>query len=579
MACSLPVTPGTRRGRKSEEEELQREEPSYRVTAEAVKRFVLCFFVLYGVMALSVFSVFAVNEKNLDLVTETSTVEVGAGEEATFTVSVENPSILGKEFTLVLEKEIPNGWTASFCDESQCFYDTCTESVGSLQGKPYKVNVITDSLSQTGTVSLRLYREGMLCATSQFTIRTRDYTDFQAILKETERDSASVSFTIAITNAGNVPDVYTVFVSPGVTAQVSEDRIELGPGEEKEIKIFIEEKGSINTSLMIRSSSGKSETLYLICEQNFHYDFELYSPKEAYIDSPEKEVTFDIVNTGDAPDSYSVSATCLSPGWEVFCTPDKVSLPSNKSERVKIIVKRGEGKNTSIIVTATSESGLSKNIKMAVYTQETRGKTVLAEYFTGTWCYVCSYGERAIRQLAEEYRSVIVLVYHLKDDIETPSSQKRSKDVYGFTDSVSTLVVNGTKHVYYTSGGEGTIYFRYKKIIEELMPGTAKAEIYVSGHVTGNTAYIAAEIRPHVVGSCDVYFVLFKNNFAYRGDIKQYIVRDVADPQRITLAGDEIMVSCVFTLPNGESFKDYGVVVILQNPETLEVLQATSYML
>ena len=291
-------------------------------------------------------------------------------------------------------------------------------------------------------------------------------------------------------------------------------------------------------------------------------------------------ISFDIINMGDSADVYYVNATCLSAGWEVHCYPDTVVVDAKRSERMKVYVKRGEGRSTSVIITATSESGLSKNIKVSLYVQETQGKTVLAEYFTGTWCYVCSYGERALRQLAEEYENLIVLVYHLKDEVETPGSQKRSRDVYGFTDTVSTLVVNGVKHVYYTSGGEGTIYFKYKKIVEELLLEPMKAEIYISGHTVKNTAYITAEVHPYVSGDYNVYFVLFKNDFALRGETKQYIVRDVADTQQIHLTqGGETMVSCEFILPAGESFQGYGVVVIIQDPETLEIIQANSYML
>jgi hypothetical protein len=168
----------------------------------------------------------------------------------------------------------------------------------------------------------------------------------------------------------------------------------------------------------------------------------------------------------------------------------------------------------------------------------------------------------------------------LKDDIETPGSQKRTYGVYGFTDTVSTLIINGTKHVYYSSGGEGAIYFRYKKIIEELLSEPLKAEIYVSGRTLGNIAYVTAEIHSYGSGTYDVYFVLFKNNFDYRGgNTKQYIVRDVADPQNLYLTeGGETTVSCEFVLPAGDA-EGYGIVVIIQDPETLEVLQANSYML
>ena len=192
---------------------------------------------------------------------------------------------------------------------------------------------------------------------------------------------------------------------------------------------------------------------------------------------------------------------------------------------------------------------------------------------------MCSYGERALRQLATEVDSLIVLVYHIKDDLEPPTAQKRISGLYGFADAVSTLVINGNKHVYYTSGGEGTIYFRYKKIIEEMLSAPIKAEINISGHTITNTAYITAEIHSFVTGTVDVWIVLFKNDFEYRGEVKQYIVRDVADPRRITLSDGEVMVSCEFTLPEGESFEGYGVVVIIQDPETLEVIQANSYML
>ncbi len=565
---------------ESAEREAEDDTGPYRITGKAVKKFVLSFLLLYAVLAVSIFSVFAVQDQSPVLVKELLQREIEPGEEAIFAISVKNSSILEKEFTLMLEKELPSGWIASFCDEAQCFYEGCTQTIKPFHTKEFTVNVISDTVGQTGSVQLLLFVEEVLKQKAEFTVNTRKKAQFTVELTENNPGNTGVSFTIQVTNTGNVPDTYTLFLPSGVTAQVSEPSVALEPGEKKDITVYIEEKKDINTSLMITSDSGISESLYLIFERTVHYDFDLYSAKEYYLDQAEAELTVDIINIGNVPDVYAVSATCLSPGWEVHCYPEQVEVDSKKSSRVSIFVDRGEGRSTSVIVTATSESGLSKNIKLAIYVQETQGKTVLAEYFTGTWCYVCSYGERALRTLAEQYENLIVLVYHLKDEIETEGSQKRSKALYGFTDTVSTLVVNGTKHVYYSSGGEGTIYFKYKNIIEQLLTEILKAEIYISGHIMGDTASITAEIHPYLAGDYDVYFVLFKNDFECRGDVKQYIVRDAADPQRIQLTeGGEIMVSCQFTLPEGESWEGYGVVVILQDPKTLEVIQANSYML
>lgn len=579
MASSLPVTTHTRTRRRTEQEEDTESEPHpYRVTGAALKKFVLSFLILYAVLAVSLFSVFALQDQTPVFVEGMNNREVNPGEEVTFAITLKNPSVLNKEVLLVLEKELPSDWIASFCSDTQCFYESCETVVTSLGEQEFTVNVITNTTGQTGTVHLFLYCNEKLQETATFTVKTKRNASFTAELTGNKRNVSEVSFGVRVTNTGNVPDVYTVFVPPGVYARVSDDIIELEPGEQKEITVYIEQKESINTSLVVKSDSGVSKTLYLICEQAANYNFELYSAQEFYIDELETEITFTIINTGDAPDTYTVSATCLSPGWDVACNPEQVIIEPKKSERITVFIVRGEGKNASVIATATSTSGLSKNIKMGIYVQETQGKTVLAEYFTGTWCYVCSYGERALRQLAEEIENLIVLVYHLKDDIETAGSQKRSKGVYGFTDTVSTLVINGTKHVYYTSGGEGAIYFKYKKIVEELLSESLKAEIFVSGRTVENVAYITAEIRPYTTGTYDVYFVLFKNNFVYKGETKHYIVRDVVGPQQVYLAGEGTMVSCKFVLPAGDT-EGYGVVVIVQSPHTLEVIQATSYML
>jgi thiol-disulfide isomerase/thioredoxin len=583
MAHSIPLTLDTRTRRNRREMEIQEkceEVTHYAITGTSLKRFVLSFFVLYGVLALSIFSVFALQDQSPVLVTQLLDKEIEPGEEVNFAIWIKNPSILEKEFTLVLEKELSEGWIASFCSETQCFYETCTTTIRSLKEQKFTVNFITDTTGNTGTACLSLYFEGTLQETAEFTVKTRKNPDFTVELTGNERTQHDVSFGILITNTGNVADVYTLSVPPGIIADVSEDTIELEPGEEKEVTVYIAGKQTVNTSLIITSRSGSSETLYLICEQAAKYDFELYSPREFYIDSSETEISLDVINMGDTSDTYCLNATCLAPGWEAICYPAELSIDPKKSDRLRIWVKCGEGKSTSVIITATSESGLTKNVKISIYIQETQGKTVLAEYFTGTWCYVCSYGERALRQLAEELDNLVVLVYHLKDDIETPGSQKRTYGVYGFTDTVSTLIINGTKHAYYSSGGEGAIYFRYKKIIEEMLSEPLKAEIYISGHTLENIAYVTAEIHSYSSGTYDVYFVLFKNNFDYRGsNTKQYIVRDVADPQNLYLPeGGETTVSCEFVLPAGDA-EGYGIVVIIQDPETLEVLQANSYML
>lgn len=567
------------RRKESVQPEEDTDSTPYRITGAAVKKYVLSFCVLYTVLAVSIFSVFALQGQAPTFVKGTLEGEVEPGEEVTFSISLKNPSILGREFTLILEKDIPLGWVASFCDGTQCFYEECTDELQSLEEREFTVNVITDTVDHAGTLQLMMYYDGTIQEIVDYSVKTTKKAQFTAELLEDVPDQDGAAFRVKITNTGNVPDVYTVFVPSGVTASVTEDTIELEPGHEKEVAVHIEEKGSINTSVVVTSQSGLSETLYLICERHFTYDFELYSPREFYIDQSEAEITVDIINMGDVTDVYTVSATCLSPGWEVHCYHETVSVDPKKSERIKVWIKRGEGKSTSVIVTATSESGLSKNAKLNVFLQETQGKTVLAEYFTGTWCYVCSYGERALRQLAEEFEDLVVLVYHLKDEIETPGSQKRAVGLYGFTDNVSTLVINGNKHLYYSTGGEGTIYFKYKNIIQELLSEMLKVEIYTSGHTVQNTAYVTAEIHSYIQGTYDVYFVLFKNDFEYRGETKQYIVRDVSDPIRITLTEEGTMVSCEFELPPGDSFEGYGVVVIVQNYETLEVIQANSYML
>lgn len=584
MTSGLPAPADVRVRRRERElnresEEQKEPENPYRITGNGVRKFIFSFVVLYAVLAVSLFSVFALQDQVPTFAVTVLEKEIEPGEEAAFTVTVKNPCILEKEISLVLEKDIPSGWIASFCSESQCFYDECACSIGGREDKEFTVHVITDTVDQTGKVQLVLYYQGEIQEISNFTVKTTVKSQFTAQLLENVPDDQGVAFRIRVTNTGNVPDAYNVFVPSGVAAEVNDDALELEPGQEEVISIYIGGTQSINTSVVITSNSGLSETLYLICERNIQYDFEMYSAKEFYMDQSETEVTFDIVNMGDTTDTYTMHATCLSPGWEIQCYPDRITIDSKKSERLKVWIKRGEGKNASIIITAASESGLSKNIKINVYVQKTQGRTVLAEYFTGSWCYVCAYGERALRQLASELEDLIVLVYHIRDDLEPPSAQKRITGVYGFSDAVSTLVINGTKHVYYTSGGEGTIYFRYKNIIEELLATPIKAEIYVSGHTMGRTASITAEIHSYITGMYDVYFVLFKNDFEYRGEVKQYIVRDVADPYRVSLSEGEVMVSCEFTLPEGESFEGYGVVVIIQSPKTLEVIQANSYML
>lgn len=564
---------------RQREPESELEDTTYTITGAGFKKFFLSFLVLYTIMAISIFSVFALQDQTPTFVEGSLFQQVTPGEEATFTISVKNPSLLEKEFSLTLEKDIPSGWMASFCDGTQCFYESCTIKVGSFKTIELEVNIITDTKDQTGTARLVLYYEGKIQEACAFTVETTEKPQFTAEITGSNPDVNGVVFSVKIENTGNVPDGYTLFVPPGVSAKVSTDKTQLEPGEKKEVTVLIEEKKSINTSLIVTSDSGLSETLYLISEKTAKYDFELYSPSEFYMNGTQTEVSFDIINMGDTQDTYSVNATCLSSGWEALCSFNTVTIDSRKSERIAVLIKRGEGKSTPVIVTAVSESGLSKNIKLNVYTQETQGKTILAEYFTGTWCYVCSYGEHALRQLKEEYNNLIVLVYHIKDDIETPGSLKRSRDLYGFTETVSTLVVNGNKYIYYSSGGEGTIYFKYKKVIEEMLSQSLKAEIYISGRTMGNAASVTAEIHSYVSGNYDVYFVLFKNDFPSRGEIKQYIVRDVADPQRVSLSKGEVMVSCTFTLPAGESFQGYGVVVIIQDPGTLEVIQANSYML
>ncbi|HYA49393.1 MAG TPA: hypothetical protein VEG35_06805 [Burkholderiales bacterium] len=183
-----------------------------------------------------------------------------------------------------------------------------------------------------------------------------------------------------------------------------------------------------------------------------------------------------------------------------------------------------------------------------------KGKTVLAELFTGSECPPCVGSDLAFDGLIESYpaRYLAVLEYHLpipRPDPMINAASKERQTYYGVM-STPTVVIDGEKD---TSGGgarsaaEGK-FKQYKAAIDGRLAAVPEAVLKVAAARTGDTVKVECDAGRPVAGA-EYHIVLVQGEELYKGSnglmYHKMVVRDLVsvDPAGAKTASFDLAAS------------------------------------
>jgi thiol-disulfide isomerase/thioredoxin len=183
-----------------------------------------------------------------------------------------------------------------------------------------------------------------------------------------------------------------------------------------------------------------------------------------------------------------------------------------------------------------------------------KGKTVLAELFTGSECPPCVGADLAFDGLIEAFpsRYLAVLVYHLPiprpDPMMNPAAKIRA-DAYG-VNSTPTVVVDGTDK---STGGGGrgaaeAKFAQYRNAIEPLLAAAPGLSLKASASLAGDTVKVQYDFDK-TVAAADYLLVLVQEEQEHEGGngiaFHKMVVRDlvVIDPAAPKTAAFDLAAS------------------------------------
>jgi hypothetical protein len=235
-----------------------------------------------------------------------------------------------------------------------------------------------------------------------------------------------------------------------------------------------------------------------------------------------------------------------------------------------------------------------------------KGKTVLAELFTGSECPPCVGADLGFDGLVESYpaKYLAVLEYHLPiprpDPMMNPATKKR-QDYYGI-DSTPTAVFDGEKRM--PGGGpRGMAEGKYKQYMAEVdsrLGGVPVVALKVKAVLAGDTVRVEYDLGKAVPGA-EYQVVLVQGEESYKGSnglaVHKFVVRDMVtvDPaagKRTSFdlaaserTADQYLTEFETTNKRFQGFKfperhfkidrtKLGIVLFAQDKETKKVLSA-----
>jgi len=198
-----------------------------------------------------------------------------------------------------------------------------------------------------------------------------------------------------------------------------------------------------------------------------------------------------------------------------------------------------------------------------------KGKTVLAELFTGSECPPCVAADFAFDGFIESYPSkyLAILEYHLPipgpDPMMNPATKKR-QDYYSVS-STPTVIIDGTKRV--SAGGlRQHAKDRFDSIKAEIDPAMAAATdvtIKATARLQGDKVIVDCEFS-RVIRSAEYQVVLVQTEEKHKGGngiiFHKMVVRDMETVKPST------KVSATFDIPKSEKAADAHLSELEQAP-------------
>jgi len=188
-----------------------------------------------------------------------------------------------------------------------------------------------------------------------------------------------------------------------------------------------------------------------------------------------------------------------------------------------------------------------------------KGKTVLAELFTGSECPPCVSADLAFDGLLEGYpaKYLAILEYHLPipgpDPMMNPATTKRGK--YYEVNSTPSIFVDGGDKM---TGGGGRAaalgaFNRYKKVIDAAMSGEPSVSINAAARLEGDRVTVDCEFSK-VAENAEYNVVLVQLEEKHKGGngLSQHkmVVRDIATVEPAAKA------TATFNIPESEKATD-----------------------
>jgi hypothetical protein len=192
---------------------------------------------------------------------------------------------------------------------------------------------------------------------------------------------------------------------------------------------------------------------------------------------------------------------------------------------------------------------------------EWKGKTVLAELFTGAGCGPCVAADYAFDGLIETYPAqyLAILEYHLSiplpDPIMNPTTQMRQNYYKGVLKGTPTAIVDGATVVPTGGGAADAIesFTRLKNAIDPLLGSETKLTITAKASIDGDMVQVDCEFSDVIEGA-DYNVALVQTEERYKGEngilFHKMVVRDMETLKPVN------KVSAILNIPESEKATD-----------------------
>jgi choice-of-anchor B domain-containing protein len=288
-----------------------------------------------------------------------------AGQTVTYTLTVENTSSFSDTFDLTLAG---NNWVTAVST------NTLWLAAGDMADVLVTVAVpVAAAGGEMDMATLTAVSQSEPCVDSRTTLNTE--AAFWAVTlgaAENAQDGApatTVTYTVDITNTGNISDSYALSLSGQLwNATLSTSTLSLDAGESTAVTVQVEvpaeaSAGSsdVVTVTAVGQTTSISDSVELTTTANTIYSVEATAADANQSGFPGTMLTYTVhvTNTGNAPDNYDLS---LESDWTAVLSSNSLTLTQGTSGSVQIFVtippEAAVNDTDTITVIATSQNGV-----------------------------------------------------------------------------------------------------------------------------------------------------------------------------------------------------------------------------